>query len=231
MIFFRYGYGNIDLPPNYDPVLEDLNRKVEDLTHELFVIKQKLNQLKFGTDLELLRNIGDRIQRLLNMFDYEDTEEEDPGGSNLERQEPIHVCPEEYHGTLAGYPLYKTGFKAQNCSITSIEWSKLVTVIYNFMDGQNSETVVMNIINQTLVSYPGIKIRMASKLDIQDFKNVQNLNSFENLGHLWNVLLEDIDTPYVFIGRDIHDFDANINFQRMVRTERLCDFLMQCCAK
>lgn len=200
------------MPPNYDPVLEDLNRKVEDLTQELFVIKQKLNQLKFGTDLAILRNIGDRIQRLLNMFEYENDQEEDvdPGGS-LERQDPVHVCTDEFHGTLAGYPLYKTGFRSQNCSKV-INWSKLVTVVYNLMD-EKDETVMKQIVNQTLVTYPGIRIRMASQAN---FETVETFNSFDNLGHLWNVLVQDIDTPYVFVGRDIRAFDENINFERMV---------------
>ena len=99
MFYFRYGYGNVDLSPSYDPFIEEINRKTEDLVLELLAIKQKLMSLKFGNDLNVVKNIDERLQRLLIMFDFKPEE-----GANgiedfsLERQEPINVCPEEFKG-------------------------------------------------------------------------------------------------------------------------------------
>ena len=66
---------------------------------ELLNIKQKLMSLKFGNDLNIVKNIDERLQRLLVMFDFKP--EEDNSGIedlSLERQEPINVCPEEFKG-------------------------------------------------------------------------------------------------------------------------------------
>ena len=55
--------------------------------------------LKFGNDLNIVKNIDERLQRLLVMFDFKP--EEDNSGIedlSLERQEPINVCPEEFKG-------------------------------------------------------------------------------------------------------------------------------------
>ena len=55
--------------------------------------------LKFGNDLNVVKNIDERLQRLLVMFDFKP--EEDNSGIedlSLERQEPINVCPEEFKG-------------------------------------------------------------------------------------------------------------------------------------
>ena len=68
--YFRYGYGAVDLSPNYDPFIEEINRKTDDLIQELLSIKQKLISLKFGNDLNVVKNIDERIQRLLVMFDF-----------------------------------------------------------------------------------------------------------------------------------------------------------------
>ena len=76
--YFRYGYGAVDLSPNYDPFIEEINRKTDDLIQELLSIKQKLISLKFGNDLNVVKNIDERIQRLLVMFDFKP---EDSDGS------------------------------------------------------------------------------------------------------------------------------------------------------
>ena len=39
-------------------------------------------------------------------------------------------------------------------------------------------------------------------------------NSYD--GIIWNKLIRHIQTPYVFLGLDILQFDESINFERMV---------------
>ena len=67
----------------------------------------------------------------------------------------IHVCPEQYQGTLSGYPLYKSGFvTVENCDQekTKFDASKIVTIVYNFVNVEHvlSEDQVTQIIDQTI---------------------------------------------------------------------------------
>ena len=181
---FRTGYGIVDLPSNYDPILEDLNRKIEDLTSELLVIQASLSQLRFGiSDITSLRNVDERIQRLLVMFDYKD----EMKNANLDRQNPLHVCPEIFKGTLHGYPLYKKGFVTQNCDLNKLKMSSLVTVVFS-----KSSKNLSKLVNQTVLKYPDIAIKTSKDS------------------------LTDIETPFVFVAQDLQSFDENINFIRMV---------------
>ncbi len=37
-----------------------------------------------------------------------------------------------------------------------------------------------------------------------------------NPGKAWNQAIDEVDTPYVLIGRDLTSFDENLNLDRMV---------------
>ena len=45
-------------------------------------------------------------------------------------------------------------------------------------------------------------------------------NSYD--GIIWNKLIRHIQTPYVFLGLDILQFDESINFERMVSFPACC---------
>ena len=139
----------------------------------------------------------------------------------------IHVCPEQYQGTLSGYPLYKSGFvTVENCDQekTKFDASKIVTIVYNFVNVEHilSEDQVTQIIDQTISIYPGIKIKVATGYKIthlmESSSNVEFMPIYGNDGDIWNKLLENVKTPYVFLGLDLKEFDESINFERMVHT-------------
>ena len=140
----------------------------------------------------------------------------------------IHVCPEQYQGTLSGYPLYKSGFvTVENCDQekTKFDASKIVTIVYNFVNVEHilSEDQVNEIIDQTISIYPGIKIKVATgyKITHKFMELSSNLEFMPIYGHdgdIWNKLLENVKTPYVFLGLDLKEFDESINFERMVHT-------------
>ena len=72
-IYFRYGYaGSTDLMPNYDPFVEDLNRKIDDLTEELLSIRQLLKRLNLSPHSKTIRKIDLKIKRLLLNFDVKE---------------------------------------------------------------------------------------------------------------------------------------------------------------
>ena len=72
-LYFRYGYaGSTDLMPNYDPFVEDLNRKIDDLTEELLSIRQLLKRLNLSPHSKIIRKIDLKIKRLLLNFDVKE---------------------------------------------------------------------------------------------------------------------------------------------------------------
>ena len=214
---YRYGYGNAEFSPSYDPVLDEITRKSDDLIQELIAIRQKLVQLKFGFDLNIVRNIDERLQRLLILFDFKDDEISE---EMLDRKESENICPEKFQGTTFGYPLYKDGFKTEVCDYSrTIE--ELVTIVYDFTEYDNE--VLKEIINQTVILHRKVPVKVittSENLEISNFDNVQVFSlpkNFKNVGYLWNTLIKDVVTPYVFMAKDVLSMDYNLNFQRMVR--------------
>ena len=94
---------------------------------------------------------------------------------SLERQEPINVCPEQFRGTTFGYPLYDSGFVTENCDFAK-NMSQLVTIIYDFVSVPEhlmSEQNITNVINQTLFTYPGVKLKIATTLKMSPRPNLE----------------------------------------------------------
>ena len=213
--------------PNYDPFVEDLNRKIDDLTEELLSIRQLLKRLNLSPHSKTIRKIDLKIKRLLLNFDVKE-EAISSENNNIEIEsipKLIHVCPEQYQGTLSGYPLYKSGgyVTQENCDQEKpFDASKIVTIVYNFVNVEHvlSEDHVTQIIDQTITIYPGIKIKVATGYKItQKFmgsNNVEVMPIFGPDGLIWDKLLENVKTPYVFLGLDLKQFDESINFERMV---------------
>ena len=108
----------------------------------------------------MIQEIDLKLKRLLLNLDVK----EDILNPDLEpNSKLVHVCPEQYQGTLFGYPLYKSGFVSQNCDI-SFEPSKLVTIVYNFVNMEHvlDEDHVIQIIKQTIQTYPGVTIKIGT---------------------------------------------------------------------
>ena len=112
----------------------------------------------------MIQEIDLKLKRLLLNLDVK----EDILNADLEpNPKLVHVCPEQYQGTLHGYPLYKSGFVTQNCD-KSFEPSKLVTIVYNFVNMEHvlDEDHVIQIIKQTIQTYPGVTIKIGTVLQI-----------------------------------------------------------------
>ena len=78
------------------------------------------------------------------------------------------------------------------------------------------------LLNQTIETYPGINIKIATRYKLPYIgSSIEYLSlkaGMRNDGLLWNKLLRNIQTPYVFIGFNLYQFDEFINFERMVIT-------------
>ena len=135
-----------------------------------------------------------------------------------------NVCPEEYKGAQYGYPFYYKGFQATNCSYAKpIRALVTVLLLYNTKMGDMSKLLTgfhdaygnMNIlIGMSDVHYNEVKKKIKQSQSNVSIKIVSNPSP----GLIWNSLIKDVKTPYVFIGRDLYHFTSDARLERLVRT-------------
>ena len=213
---FRYVIN--DLSPNFDPVVEDLTRKIEELSEELKSIRMNLRRLKYGNDLQVLKTIDTQLHRLQMTFESSDEYSE---MSNFKAK--IHaknVCDEKYLGTTHGYPLYKNGFEIIEKCPEKPKIPDLITILFNFVPYTTNATKIAEIIQEIHEILPNVKIKIATRFPMENLPEnvfVMKIRPEFTPGIIWNKLLHDVQTPYVFLALDLLHFDEFINFERMVR--------------
>lgn len=218
---FRYVIN--DLSPNFDPVVEDLTRKIEELSEELKSIRMNLRRLKYGNDLQVLKTIDTQLHRLQMTFESSDEYSE---MSNFKAK--IHaknVCDEKYLGTTHGYPLYKNGFEIIEKCPEKPKIPDLITILFNFVPYATNATNIAEIIQEIHEILPNVKIKIATRFPMENLPEnvfVMKIRPEFTPGIIWNKLLHDVQTPYVFLALDLLHFDEFINFERMVRI-RICN--------
>ena len=195
---------------------------MDDLGNELLELKRKMGKFSFGFSQDLVQDLNLHLERILANFESKGLKDK-----MFEFDKLKTVCPETFQGTTYGYPLYKSGFTIGNCR-QPYKIQDLVTILYNFVAIENvlSDVDVTNLVNMTLVSHPGVKIKLATHCKLPKFKNVELLKSKEAFkespeditdGMIWNALIQDVKTPYVYIGQDTYTIDEfSVNFERMV---------------
>lgn len=150
--------------------------------------------------------------------------------SNKKNPSKNVVCPEKFMGSdlSLGYPWFRKGFATLNCSY-SVPIHKLITVILHYNTqlpppSQSFYTVLQHIAK----FYPGMSVILSSDREqtilrkkVLDSKlNISlSLKTFssQHQGKIWNSLINDVITPYVFLGSDVTHFTDDINFERLIR--------------
>ena len=138
-------------------------------------------------------------------------------------KQPISVCPEEFKGSTYGYPFFYKGFETTNCSYGK-PIRQLVTVLLIY----NPYIVDMSkLLNGIYEVYGNIQILIGTweehvnelKKYIIGKQSYVSIKSFSKAfqGEIWNSLIKDAKTPYIFIGRDITHFTNDSRLERLVR--------------
>ena len=154
---------------------------------------------------------------------------------------PQNVCPEEYKGSLYGYPLFYKGFQTTNCSYVK-PIRKLVTVLLLYDTKLDDMAKILsglydvygnikvligtwdNRVNELKRHIEGMHSNLS--VSIKSFLNPSSgkiWNSFVNFflnpspGKVWNSLIKEVNTPYIFIGRDLTHFTNDSRFERLIR--------------
>ena len=200
-------------------MVEDLTRKIEELSEELKSIRMNLRRLKYGNDLQVLKTIDTQLHRLQMTFESSDEYSE---MSNFKAK--IHaknVCDEKYLGTTHGYPLYKNGFETIEKCRDKPKIPDLIAILFNFVPYATNATNIAEIIQEIHEILPNVKIKIATRFPMENLPEnvfVMKIRPEFTPGIVWNKLLHDVQTPYVFLALDLLHFDEFINFERMVRT-------------
>ena len=101
----------------------------------------------------------------------------------------------------------------------------LITILFNFVPYTTNATKIAEIIQEIHEILPNVKIKIATRFPMENLPEnvfVMKIRPEFTPGIIWNKLLHDVQTPYVFLALDLLHFDEFINFERMVRI-RICN--------
>lgn len=140
---------------------------------------------------------------------------------------PASVCPESFMGTVYGFPYYYKGFERNNCGYDVPIW-KLVTII-RYMDPQtNGINYSTNEIHKFLLSVRKTNNDFNVILSVDMSKFSSKLRSMYptvtiidsrvySEGTALNRMIEEVNTPYVLIAKDVEFLTNDMRLERLVR--------------
>ncbi|XP_033743339.1 uncharacterized protein LOC117329487 [Pecten maximus] len=142
-------------------------------------------------------------------------------------QESQSVCPEIYKGSTFGYPFFYNGFEQVSCGHRVAE-EKLVTVVIQLDHFQvNNITTLLNDVikyNRNMSVIVGVYTEEFDQFQSNTYSRVlfKTYNRAKSKGHIWNNLIEHVQTPYVLVARDLIMFNNDTRLHRLIREiERL----------
>ncbi|KAL4229673.1 hypothetical protein ACF0H5_010061 [Mactra antiquata] len=135
---------------------------------------------------------------------------------------PKSVCPETFMGTTFGYPFFYHGFEPTNCTFAKPLW-KLVTIVKVFDNEEDVSSVrkfVSSVYNvnvnlSVIVSLTSKKTANAVKLSFPNL--VARTHDAGNTGNVWNNAVNEVNTPYVLIARNVEFLTNDSRLERLVR--------------
>ena len=150
-------------------------------------------------------------------------------------QQKKEVCDEVYRGVYQG-TFHDEGWKIdfENCpqETKSVRMKELITILVIFEEKYFNEDVISfskRISEEINLSYEGIKVFIATKQQYKhqnDFSSDLNTNNVQVIKYssstsksdIWLSLVRMVKTPYVLIGRTLHQFHGNwANIERSIR--------------
>lgn len=138
---------------------------------------------------------------------------------------PMDVCPETYSNSVRDYPLFRHGWKIQNCSQYK-PIHKLLTLAINFV-GTSPHFILIrghNLLRNISVKYPGVTVMIATeyslpkKLELLDLNFVSLVLSQKESAEILPNFVEACRTPYIFLAQNLTYFDGrDENLERLIR--------------
>ena len=133
------------------------------------------------------------------------------------------VCGETLVRTKDTYPDWPYFKLKDNCVNKSAEMtSKVVTILLNIVSYDSIHLEhFSDILDGIYNIYPGINtiVTVPEKFSFQGKQNIKILkvSNKDSAGTIWNNLVKEVNTPYVFIGRDLVHFDSDSQLERLIR--------------
>ncbi|OWF56249.1 hypothetical protein KP79_PYT13232 [Mizuhopecten yessoensis] len=141
--------------------------------------------------------------------------------------EPHSVCKETYNGTTFGYPFFNRGFEQIKCDLQIAE-AQLITVVIQLDRFRTTDLTRLlddlHKYNKDISVIVGIYTEDFRLFSTDTYTNIL-FKSYDNTntkGHIWNDLIDLVQTPYVLIARDLIMFNNDSRLHRLIREiERL----------
>ena len=133
------------------------------------------------------------------------------------------VCGETLVRTKDTYPDWPYFKLKDNCVNKSADMtSKVATILLNIVSYDKIRLeLFLDILDGIYNIYPGINTIVAVP-ETFSFQGKQNVNVLKfpktkSAGSIWNTLVKEVKTPYVFIARDLVHFDSDSRLERLIR--------------
>lgn len=197
---------------------------------EIYKLKDSVEKDPRQSKLNALRILLDNLRTLeevISPWDLADIKrvkkvQERSKGSTPEKE----VCPETYYGHSYGEPLYEKGFETANCEGVP-DLGSILTILLDFHQSEEDfRRFGLKVVHSVIKIHPEVPMIVAVPrginvfdLDIQVRPNLSFLKVIQsrNQGDVWNDLINNAKTKYVFVGRDLTHFDRDTNIERLVR--------------
>lgn len=224
----------------HDEVIHRLERLTEDLIHiRMIVDKDPTMARQIDSYYNNLQKLHREIQFITNKQHRSKRQKNNQENLHQDHITPV-VCPEIYHGSTFGYPLYDKGFDTTNCSRKPVPVKNLVTLIFDdvpvvttsdegevIAGGTHYHEKMTEFINKIDHFYPGIRINIVVNKTENIFGGLKSkirkkgLN-FTNIGvvsrgRILQELIERVDTPYLVIANQLSHFTSEVNIERLIR--------------
>ncbi|XP_071513581.1 uncharacterized protein [Panulirus ornatus] len=196
--------------------------KAIDAVHQeisLLAGKETLIDIQWAQRLEtLVAELDPRMAPNTSTWDYS-ARLPDMGPAPRLPNKTRHVCPEVYFGNKYGHPFNQHGMEPENCTYVP-KFSSVLTAV---LPAQSWPTETINFVITHIRKFYDIPIIvMAPNTTIIDgrIKNVKILSHINDTppeAELLNEAMQQIKTPYVFIGSSLAHFSNHSSLERLVR--------------
>ena len=234
-------------------IIERLKRLTKDLTYIRMSVDRDVAMAK------IIEGHYDNLRKLLREIELitsSTTDEEHQRRFDRESKKSNIVCPEEYKGSIHGYPFYRKGFETEKCSLTS-NMKDLVTLIFDevviprttgddkpSVNGTGYVSRLFSILQSANQLFPGITMHVllgknwSQSVAGEIKKNTVTLrsntkisfyylrDSLYNKGEILQNLIDQVSTDYVLLAPDLANFTEDINLERLVRVLSIHEHLV-----
>lgn len=138
--------------------------------------------------------------------------------SNALSNSVVEVCPGYYTNSTYGYPFYFEGWKRTDCGdVPSLD--TLISIVLNPDEKCSHLKWILDGIRE---DYPTLHVFVSERYKcVEEFRKYSKVHLVPvpfsaSQGEVWNSLVAEVQTKYVFVGRGLFHFNSFVDLERQI---------------